>query len=219
MTGNCQDCPSPTRCSPARLNMGVHRRRGTGWDAPRATAAAGMPLFRGIAAEIEGRVGSGVYSGMLPSVLSLSAEFGVARGTVEQALDYLAAERALLVRSSRGWCVQQATRPQDVSVVRSFAQWARAIGASPSGMFVSRARARATAMDTRELGVKPQSFVLRVVRVRALDGRPVMIEHQTFPGWLIDPILGLDHDAPSIADAVFARHGLSGPGRPGSRQT
>ena len=174
-----------------------------------ARAATGMPLFRGIAEEIESRVRLGVYSGMLPSVLSLSAEFGVARGTVERALDHLAAERALLARTSRGWCVQPAARPQDVSVVRSFAQWARAIGANPSGLFVSRSRARASAADIRALGVVRQSFVLRVVRVRALDGRPVMIERTTFPGWLIDPILELDHDAPSIADAVFARHGLS----------
>ncbi|WP_020579669.1 GntR family transcriptional regulator [Actinopolymorpha alba] len=179
---------------------------------PRPDHVAGVwrasPRFRAVASAIEVRIRAGEYpiGTVLPSVASLAREFGVARGTVERALARLENESRLVSPLGRRWYVHAATRSQSLSVVRSFGQWALASGMTPSGRFVEVARGRATGVEARELGGRRGDPVLRVVRVRALDRVPVMVEHTTFPSWLAATIESLPVDARSIMEVVEREH-------------
>lgn len=165
--------------------------------------------YRAVAAAVESRIRSGQYpvGRPLPSVSSLAREFRVARGTVERALVRLENESRLVSLIGRRWYVHAATRSQSLGV-RSFAQWAVASGLEPSGRFVEVARGRAAALEARELGERPGDPVLRAVRVRSLDGVPVMVERSVFPGWLAATVEALPADTPSVMAVVERRHGV-----------
>lgn len=181
--------------------VGPRRATGAAWSTPRYRAVAGV---------VEERIRSGRYptGRPLPSVSSLAREFRVARGTVERALARLENETRLVSPLGRQWYAHSATRAQSLGV-RSFAQWAEASGLKPAGRFVEVSRGRATAVEARELGERRGDPVLRVVRVRSLDGVPVMVEHTVFPGWLAPTIEALPVDARSIVTAVERAHGLT----------
>lgn len=166
-------------------------------------STGGVPAFRRISDLLRERVEEGsVGPDEVLSVLGLAEEFAVARGTVERALEHLAASQGLVARQGRRWVAQRRTIAQDVGVVRSFGQWARAMGMEPSGRFIRRDPGRASAEEARELSLRVNDPVLRILRVRALDSRPVMVERTSYPGRLAATILALPEDAPSVAEAV-----------------
>lgn len=167
------------------------------------------PRYRVVAAAIESRIRSGHYpvGRPLPSVSSLAREFRVARGTVERGLVRLENESRLVTPLGRRWYVHPVTRSQALGV-RSFAQWAVASGMEPSGRFVEVARGRASTIEARELGQRPGDPVLRVVRLRSLDGVPVMVERSVFPGWLAATVEALPVETPSVLAVVERRHGV-----------
>lgn len=159
--------------------------------------------YQAVAATLEARIRAGEYPAgrPLPTVSCLAREFGVARGTVERALARLENDTRLVSLHGQRWYAHVATRLQSLGV-RSFAQWAVASGLRPGGRFIDVARGRATTVEARELGERPGSPVLRVVRVRSLDGSPAMVEHTVFPGWLAGTVESLPADAPSIVQVV-----------------
>ncbi|MFE6510576.1 GntR family transcriptional regulator [Nocardioides sp. NPDC057767] len=165
--------------------------------------------YHAVADTLEGRIRAGEYPAgrPLPAVSCLAREFGVARGTVERALVRLETDSRLVSHHGRHWHAHVPTRLQTLGV-RSFAQWAAASGLTPGGRFVDMARGRATASEARELGERPGNPVLRVVRMRSLDGSPAMVEHTVFPGWLSATIESLPVDAPSIVDVAEAELGV-----------
>ncbi|NYI75412.1 GntR family transcriptional regulator [Nocardioides panzhihuensis] len=183
----------------------------TGLVRQRSASAVVGPSCRyhAVAATLEERIRAGEYppGKPLPTVSCLAREFGVARGTVERALTRLESDSHLVSHHGQRWHAHAVTRLQSLGV-RSFAQWAVASGLRPGGRFVDVARGRATSLEARELGERPGSPVLRVVRVRSLDGSPAMVEHTVFPGWLTATIESLSADAPSIADVVEGRLGV-----------
>lgn len=142
----------------------------------------------------------------LPPESALAERFGVARGTVRRALDELHDSRRRITRVGGRWVAHRETLAQDVTQLRSFGQWARAVGLEPGGRTISSTEGRATGDEARLLGVARRDPVLRLIRVHSLDGRAVMVKRTTFPEWLIPTISQLPLDARSIMEVV-ERHG------------
>ncbi|MGI6877556.1 GntR family transcriptional regulator [Microbacterium sp. gxy059] len=158
-----------------------------------------------LAADIDaGRLRPGDF---LPSESALARRFGVARGTVRRALDELSDARELLSRQGNRWIVHRRILAQDATRLRSFGQWARAIGHEPGGRTVSGALGRATATEARTLGIRPRSPVFRLTRLQSIDDAPVMVKRTTYPEWLIPTISDLPDDARSIMEIVERQHG------------
>ncbi len=99
------------------------------------------------------------------------------------------------------------TLAQDVTELRSFGQWARAIGHEPGGRTISCEGGRATGEESHVLGVPTGHAVLRIMRLQYLNERPVMVKRTTFPQWLIPTIARLPRDARSIMEVVERVHG------------
>lgn len=168
-------------------------------------------LYREIADDVAARILDGEFAAgsALPSENRLAAAYGVARGTVRRALAVLRDRGELTARQGSSWVLTAARHAQDVQRLRSFAQWARSRGMSPGGQVIAATTAPASVTERRRLRLGDGDDVLRVVRVRTLDGRRVMLERTTYATWIAPAILTLRPNEPSVVQTLFERFGVA----------
>lgn len=111
---------------------------------------------------------------LLPAETELAAQYAVSRGTVRRAVASLTAEGLIGSRQGARRVVLAGRRSQSFAELRSFAQWARAMGREATGHVVTQEYRPATAEDAVRLQLREKATVLHVVRVRGLDGEPVL---------------------------------------------
>lgn len=121
---------------------------------------------------------------LLPAETDLAAQYGVARGTVRQAVAALTVEGLIGSRQGARRVVLASRRSQSFAELRSFAQWARAMGREATGHVVEQERRPATAEDAVRLQLPEKTPVLHVLRVRGLDGEPVLLERTVYADWI-----------------------------------
>ncbi len=116
----------------------------------------------------------------LPSEFGLAAEFKVSQGTVRKALDELAAQNLLVRQQGKGTFVAQHT-PQ--RALFHFFHLVSDDGARalPGSRVLSLRSAKGNPGETRRLGLKPGTRVIRLKRVRLLDGQPAIFERIALP--------------------------------------
>ena len=122
----------------------------------------------------------------LPTETALAEEFQVSHGTVRKALDKLAAENLVVRQQGRGTFVVSHT-PQ--RALFHFFHMVDENGTRrlPDSRLLSCQRAPASATERSKLDLPAGAQVLRIHRVRTLDGDPAIIEWivvaaDTFPG-------------------------------------
>jgi len=159
-----------------------------------------------IAADLERRIAGGEYPAgrRLPSEQALADGYGTTRARVRTALAALARRGVLVSRPNSGWVVRAGHQVQTVGELRSFSRWATEQGRGFGSRIVGRETGGATGREARLLGIGQGEQVLRFVRVRALDGRPAMVERSTWAPWVASVVAGLPDDVPSIFDALDA---------------
>ncbi|WP_347401276.1 GntR family transcriptional regulator [Microbacterium esteraromaticum] len=145
----------------------------------------------------------------LPSETKLAEHYGVARGTVRNALSGLADRGMVMPVQGTGWIVQSTLHTQSFVELRSFAQWARSKGVTPGGLVHATDAGQASALEARKLRVALRSSVVRVTRTRTLDGRIVMLERTTYPEWMANHIVAIPADEASVVDAMQRRFGIT----------
>lgn len=163
-----------------------------------------MTRYRGIADDLrrrilQGEIGAGER---MPAEQTLAAEYGVSRGVVRNALAALQRRGLVSSHPGSGWRVRADFRTQEFAEMRSFAQWARSRRMIPGGFVVHQEHAPASAVDARVLQMRQGEDVLRVTRVRTLDGRAVMVERTTYPPRVAAVIEALPADEPSVMTAM-----------------
>lgn len=163
-----------------------------------------------IAAELRSAIDGGTYpvGGRLPSESELAAQYGVSRGTVRQAVAALTAEGRIGSRQGARRVVLGTRRSQSFGSLRSFAQWARAVGRTPSGLVVEQYRAPASEEDRRRLHLQGGARVLHVLRVRGLDGEPVLLERAVYAPWIAPAVERLPPDCVSVVEALHRSEGV-----------
>lgn len=162
------------------------------------------PLHRMIAEELREQIRGGALppGAPVPSESELVARYGVARGTVRQALAALRAEGVITVRRGARAVVLAQPRAQTFSELLSFTAWARAVGDEPAGRVVSLRREYADGDDVLHLDLRPGEPVFRLVRVRLLGERPVMVERTTFVDAIGRRVAALDLEHRSIYEQL-----------------
>ena len=153
--------------------------------------------YEHLAAELRDAVDAGVHppGSRLPSESELARTYGVARGTVRQAFATLAAEGLISTRKGARRTVLGRQRLQGFNELRSFSEWAEALGETPGGRVVALVRREATATEAEKLDT---DRVYHLTRVRLLSGRPVMIERTAYPERIGALVAGMDIDHESI---------------------
>jgi GntR family transcriptional regulator len=201
-----------------------------------------LPVYRQVASALErdvlhGRPNAGrdarpdVQRMALPSESDLSAEFGVSRVTVRQALDELHFKGLIYREKGRG-SFARANRIEGVTGFGSFTAEVEATGARPSSILAGFSKV--ADLPEAMLGhladpPAPGEGFYRLSRIRCLDGKPVAFEESYLPAalypgltkamigkgslyaamrehWGLDPAWADAAIEPGIADAELAAH-------------
>ncbi|GAA3133517.1 GntR family transcriptional regulator [Streptomyces echinatus] len=144
----------------------------------------------------------------LPSESELAAHYGVSRGTVRQAVAALTAEGLIGSRQGARRVVLASRRSQSFAELRSFAQWARTMGREATGHVVSQEYHPATSEDAVRLQLAVGTPVLHVLRVRGLDGEPVLLERTVYAEWISPAVEAIEPDCPSVTQRLYDDTGL-----------
>ncbi|MFI6081185.1 GntR family transcriptional regulator [Streptomyces sp. NPDC051217] len=144
----------------------------------------------------------------LPSESDLAAHWSASRGTVRQAVGLLASEGLIGSRQGARRVVLRQERRHSFQQLNSFAQWARAMGSEVASRILTRTTRPATAEETARLGIAPGSEVLDVLRLRHLDGEPVLVERTAYTDWVAPAVRALPEDCVSIMDSIAADAGI-----------
>ncbi|SMF25867.1 GntR family transcriptional regulator [Streptomyces sp. Amel2xC10] len=163
-----------------------------------------------IADELRRAIGREEYAvgALLPAETDLATRYGVSRGTVRQAVAALTAEGLIGSRQGARRVVLASRRSQSFAELRSFAQWARAMGRAATGRVVAQEYRPAGAEDAVRLQVDAGSPVLHVLRVRGLDGEPVLLERTVYAGWIAPAVEPIEPDCPSVTQRLLDDTGL-----------
>ncbi|MEY9877423.1 GntR family transcriptional regulator [Streptacidiphilus sp. MAP12-33] len=163
-----------------------------------------------IAEELRQAIDRGEYpvGGPLPTETDLSARYEVSRGTVRQAVATLTAEGRIGSRQGARRVVLGNRRSQSFAELRSFAQWAAAMGRTATGRVLDQHRRPANAEDAEKLQIKPGEEVLQVLRVRGLDGEPVLLERNVYAAWMADAVERLPAECTSVVQALYDDIGM-----------
>ncbi|MEU3618693.1 GntR family transcriptional regulator [Streptomyces sp. NPDC002623] len=145
---------------------------------------------------------------LLPAETDLAAHYGVSRGTVRQAVAALTAEGLIGSRQGARRVVLASRRSQSFAELRSFAQWARAMGREATGLVVAQEYRPASTEDTVRLQLAPGAQVLQVLRVRGLDGEPVLLERTVYADWIAPAVEPIEPDCPSVTQRLLDDTGL-----------
>lgn len=170
-----------------------------------------MSKYREIAHDLSLRVAEGEFAtdGSLPPELELAQHYGVARGTLRNALTHLARRGVLSPKQGSGWIIQSSLHTHNFTELRSFAQWAASKRLTAGGRVTHSERGAATARESSALRVPTADSVLRVTRLRTLDGRSVMIERTSYPSRIAAEVAAIPHDEPSVVHAMHERFGIT----------
>ncbi len=145
----------------------------------------------------------------IPSEKVLADRFDVAPGTMRQALNQLVDEGTLSSkRGARKVVLRMPARFPEISKFRSFAQWAYGRGRTPGGHVIHQEWVKQTEKDVELLRVPAGERVLKVLRVRTIDGSPIMLERTRYPAWVGAKVEPMDPTCPSVTNELAARHGI-----------
>lgn len=158
---------------------------------PMPAAMQSVPLYEVVKRQITEAILSGRWPAgtVLPSEIALGEQFGVATGTVRRALLDLANDGLLSRRRKTGTVVTGRTPQHSLALLMKFFRLHRADGAltTAESRPLSVQVARPSVEEASALHLGQTDSVLRILRVRCVDGTPVMhdlfvMDAARFPG-------------------------------------
>lgn len=140
------------------------------------------PLHTRVADDLRGQiVGGELLPGTaLPSEARLCERYDASRGTIRNALATLRHEGLIAGGQGRPSTVRDNTMRQPFEQLLSFTAWAERTGLVPGQRTIELARRRADTLAAEMLEIDEGAVVIEVLRVRTLDGEPVMLERSSF---------------------------------------
>jgi GntR family transcriptional regulator len=159
-----------------------------------------LPMHARVADELRGRIGRGelLPGTALPSEAQLCEQFGASRGTIRSALASLRREGLIDGGQGRPPVVRDVVASQPFENLVSFSAWAEQLGRTPGQRTIEVARRAVGGAAARELGLTPGTIAVNVLRLRLLDGEPVMVERATFVESVGRLLFDFDPDTGSI---------------------
>lgn len=168
------------------------------------------PLYARVREVLVERVSSGYWKPgqALPNEFDLADELGVSQGTVRKALDILVSEHLVVRHQGRGTFVAEHT-PADVHF--RFFRLCDANGhpAIPDSIGTRIELGPARPAERRALATDEGSRVIRIRRVRTVEGEPVVVERIVLPADLFTGIEAIDPIPNTLYDLFQRRFGVT----------
>ena len=174
-------------------------------EAPRA-----QPLYAQVKALLMQRLIAGQWrpGEMLPSEFQLADLFGVSQGTMRKALDALAADNVVVRRQGRGTFVAE---HDDHRALFHFFHLVGPDGARrlPESRLISVRKGLAGRIEAGCLGIGRGRPVIRIRRVRSLDGCPAIAETIAVPQKLFPDLADIREVPNTLYDFYEQRYGIT----------
>jgi GntR family transcriptional regulator len=147
----------------------------------------------------------------LPSEHELCQTLGVSRPTLRAAVDELVDEGVLIRRAGRGTFTAPSKVAQPLAPTAGVPNSFRV--PLTEGVWESRtlgfARASADAQLARALGVSPGELLVKVERLRIVNGAPLAVERIHVPDKYVPGIIGDDFQRGSFYHLLHSRYGIT----------
>jgi GntR family transcriptional regulator len=141
-----------------------------------------LPLYQRLRDELAQQIANNRWrpGEAIPTEAVLSVEYGLSVGTVRKAIDMLVNERILERQQGRGTFIR---RPQFHSSLFRFFRFLTPDGERqvPESRILSNEPMVASAEVAKALSLEPGEWVIRLLRLRLLDGTPVLVEEIWLP--------------------------------------
>jgi GntR family transcriptional regulator len=174
-------------------------------EAPRA-----QPLYAQVKALMMQRLIAGQWrpGEILPSEFQLADEFGVSQGTVRKALDELAADNVVVRRQGRGTFVAE---HDDHRALFHFFHLVGPDGKRrlPESRLISVRKGLAGRLEAGRLAIGRGAPVIRIRRIRSLDGRPAIAETIAVPQKLFPDLADIREVPNTLYDLYERRYGIT----------
>lgn len=174
-------------------------------ETPRA-----RPLYAQVKALMLQRLIAGEWrpGELLPSEFQLADSFGVSQGTVRKALDALTADNVVVRRQGRGTFVAEHDHH------RALFHFFHLVGPDgvrrlPESRLVSVRKGLAGRVEAGCLGIGRGTPVIRIRRVRSLDGQPAIAETITVPQLLFPDLADIREVPNTLYDLYERRYGVT----------
>jgi GntR family transcriptional regulator len=169
-----------------------------------------VPLYYQLAELIENQIDSGVLApgDKLPSERDIAATAGISRMTARQALNYLEQRGAIEVRHGVGTFVTPPKLTSDPLHLLGFTEQMMAIGGTVASQVLAQDVIEAPQSVARELRIAPAERVVHIMRLRSLNGTPMLLETSYFPYAPCAGIEGYDLSERSLYTTLEEEFGI-----------
>lgn len=181
---------------------------------PRSVAPAAprlsrkLPAYLQIEEELAERIEIGELAAgdRIPTERELADGMGVSRMTVRAALGRLEQRGLIVRRQGSGTFVADPKLSQDASHLRGFFEGSVGQGVFPVSRVVEKTEMLATRHLANELSLRLGEPVFKVVRTRAANGVPIVLETSFFPARVVPGLLERDLESSSIYRLMDRHH-------------
>jgi len=170
---------------------------------------SGEPNYRRIVRVIEGKIEAGEYppGHRLPPERELCEIFGVSRITARQALSELARRHLVVRHQGQGTFVSRTGVESSLLGFFSISEALRADGRLVATRVVSTTLTTPDAAEATTLGCEVQAPVVRIVRLRFVDGDPYALETSTLSADRFAGLADYDFGTRSLYDVLAREYG------------
>lgn len=141
-----------------------------------------LPLYTQVKQHLIQRIVDQVWApgSLLPSENKLAVELGVSQGTVRKALDEMTAEKLVIRKQGRGTFVSEHTHEQELfHFFRLVDQDNRQL--HPTSQVLNVVSCQPNDLEINRLGLKKDSTITRISRLRFLNDQPTIVEIISVP--------------------------------------
>lgn len=176
-------------------------------DHTRDHDATRTPLWQQVLTDLEHRLTSGEISERFPTDRELREHYGVSRHTVRQAVARLTARGIIERERGRGSTVTRPGLLQDLGTIYSLFRAVEETGATQTSDLLGNQRCRDPEV-ARRLGLPDQAELVRIERLRRVDGHPLALDTAWLPHDVGSALLEVDFARTALYDELRTRVGV-----------
>lgn len=169
-----------------------------------------IPLYYQIAERIKEQIAAGelLAGAQLPPERELGEQLQVSRMTVRQAVNYLVREGLLDVRPGVGTFIAQPKLTYDALHLLGFSEEMARSGGTTESEVLEQALTVPSARVATKLKLKAQEHVVRIVRLRRVNGEPILLETSMIAALLCPGLETVDLSNHSLYALLETSYGL-----------